>query len=88
MSPAVSASAVASVLLAVTVEDDSHAFSVAATRIRTDLLRVRLRLASTKMGGAAARPVDLDDLGRVAEKYRPRRTDTEDSVGLSRESVG
>jgi hypothetical protein len=60
------------------VEHDSHAFSVATARIRTDLLRVRLRLASAKMGGAAARPVDLDDLGRVAEKYRPRRTDTED----------
>jgi len=40
------------------------------------------------MGGAAARPVDLDDLRRVAGSYRPRRTDTEGSVSLGGESVG
>jgi len=40
------------------------------------------------MGGAAARPVDLNDLGSVAGKHRPRRTDTEGSVGLGGESVG
>ena len=57
-------------------------FPVAATRIRADLCRVRLHLASAKMGGAAARPVDLDDLGRVAGSYRPRRTHAGGSVAL------
>jgi len=49
---------------------------------------MRLHLASAKMGGATARPVDLDDLRRVPGSYRPRRTDTEGSVGLGGESVG
>jgi len=46
--------------------------------------RVRLHLASAKVGGAAACPVDFDDLGRVAGGHRPRRTLARDRVGLGR----
>ena len=38
-------------------------------RSHVDLLRVRLHLASAKVGGAAARLVGLDDLGRVADNH-------------------
>jgi hypothetical protein len=52
-----------------TAEDHSYAVSVAAAGIRADLRRVRLYLAGAKVGGAAARPVGLDDLGRIADSY-------------------
>jgi drug/metabolite transporter (DMT)-like permease len=55
-------------------EGSSHAVSLAAAGVRADLRRVRPQLASAEVGGAAARPVDLDDVGRVADQYRPRRT--------------
>jgi hypothetical protein len=71
-----------------TAEDHSYAVSVAAAGIRADLRRVRLDLAGAKVGGAAARPVGFDDLAHVAGSHRPRRTHTEGSVSLGRQSVG
>lgn len=57
-------------------------------RIRADLRRVRLHLASAKMGGAAARWIGLDDLGRVAGNHRPRRTRARSRLGHGRQPTG
>jgi len=70
------------------VRESLRAVDVAGRGVRTDLRRVRLYLASTQIGSAAAIPVDLRVLRGVGrENHRPCRTAEGDQLDLGAEPV-